>query len=142
MLALLMGEVNEDGGLRGWLGVLCIMLLGYHPLSFAVVAASWLSALGVRGASLALVLVARLAVTGLGVAAGFALLGARPGAAPLALVAMALSGTMDIFIYSTSYVPNNRMPGDTPFYIAASLAYHGAWIAYLLRSKRVRNLSS
>jgi hypothetical protein len=30
------------------------------------------------------------------------------------------------------------MPGDTIYYVAASLAYHGAWLAYLWRSRRVR----
>jgi hypothetical protein len=30
------------------------------------------------------------------------------------------------------------MPGDTIYYVAASLTYHGAWLLYLFRSKRVR----
>ena len=48
-------------------------------------------------------------------------------------------GTTTVVVYTTPYFPNNRMPGDTPFYVAASLAYHGAWLAYLFRSRRVRN---
>ena len=141
MLALLMREVNDGDGVRGWLAVLCVVLLGYHPLSFALAAGTWLSAVAVRGTPLALILVCRLAVTGVGVAAGLALVGGRPAAATIALVAMALSGAMDTFIYLTSYVPNNRVPGDTPYYLAASLVYHAAWIGYLLRSKRVRTMS-
>jgi hypothetical protein len=31
------------------------------------------------------------------------------------------------------------MPGDTIYYIGASLAYHAAWLAYLFRSRRVKN---
>jgi len=46
---------------------------------------------------------------------------------------------MDLVIYLSPYFPSNRMPGDAPLYVAASLAYHGAWLAYLFRSKRVRN---
>jgi hypothetical protein len=41
-------------------------------------------------------------------------------------------------VYTTPYFPSNRFPGDTTFYVVASLAYHGAWLAYLARSKRVR----
>ena len=41
---------------------------------------------------------------------------------------------MDLVVYETAIFPNNRMPGDTPFYVAASLAYHLGWIIYLWRS--------
>jgi hypothetical protein len=36
-------------------------------------------------------------------------------------------------------MPSNRLPGDTIWYIALSLLYHGAWLLYLVRSTRVRN---
>jgi hypothetical protein len=44
-----------------------------------------------------------------------------------------------MFVYLTPYFPNNRLPGDTPFYVAGSLAYSGVWLMYLVRSRRVRN---
>ncbi len=68
-----------------------------------------------------------LAIAGAAVAGGLV-----PGAA------LALSAAMDLIVYTTSIVPNNRLPGTTPFYIAWSLVLHGVWGLYLLRSRRVR----
>jgi hypothetical protein len=124
---------------RGWLLVLCALLLIWHPLSLALAASSVLDALAIRGLSLALVLALRLLVTALGIAAGLALLARRAGAVLLAKVALVASAATDVFVYSTPYYPSNRLPGDTVWLIAASLAYHGVWLAYLFRSIRVRN---
>jgi hypothetical protein len=107
-------------------------------LSFAVSAASAVGALYLRGVPLFLVLVARLVVTSVGIAAGMALMNARPGAVAMAQIALALSAGMDLFVYTTPFFPNNRIPGDTPLYIAASIAYHAAWMLYLLKSPRVK----
>jgi hypothetical protein len=115
------------------------LLLFWHPLNFAVAAASVLEALPLRGTPLALVLAARLLVTATGIAAGIALLALRPAAVTLAIIALALSAAADLFVYTTSYMPSNRLPGDTGWYIALSLLYHGAWLLYLVRSVRVRN---
>jgi hypothetical protein len=57
----------------------------------------------------------------------------------LAKIALASAAATDLFVYSTPYFPNNRIPGDTIYYAAASLTYHGGWLMYLLRSKRVRD---
>jgi hypothetical protein len=119
--------------------LLVLLLLVWHPASFALTAASALATLNVRGLPLALLLVARLAVTGIGVAAGILLFGRRPGSIRVAQVALAASVLMDLTIYLTPYFPNNRMPGDTPFYAAGTLAYHGAWIVFLRFSARVRS---
>ena len=126
-------------GVGGWLLVLCALLHIWHPLKFAVVAASALEALPLRGTPLALVLAARLLITAVGIAAGIALLARRAAAVTLAMAALTLSAAADLFVYTTSYMPSNRLPGDTIWYIAASLLYHGAWLLYLVRSTRVRN---
>jgi Protein of unknown function (DUF2569) len=126
-------------GVGGWLLVLCALLLVWHPLNFAGVAAGALQALPLRGTPLALVLAARLLVTAVGIAAGIALLARRPAAVTLAVAALALSAAADLFVYTTSYMPSNRLPGDTMGYVAMSLLYHGAWLLYLVRSTRVRN---
>jgi hypothetical protein len=115
------------------------LLLFWHSLNFAVAAAGVLEALPLRGTPLALVLAARLLVTATGIAAGIALLALRPAAVTLAIIALALSAAADLFVYTTSYMPSNRLPGDTGWYIALSLLYHGAWLLYLVRSVRVRN---
>jgi hypothetical protein len=122
----------------GWLLLLCRLLILFHPLSLAITAANVLGSLAVRGAPVVLVLLLRLLVVALGVAAGRALQGGQPGAVTLAKVALAASALTDLFVYTTPYFPNNRPPGDTVFYAMASLLYHGLWIGYLMRSKRVR----
>jgi Ca2+/H+ antiporter len=122
----------------GWLLLLCRLLVVFHPLSLAVTASNALSALSVRGTAVASILILRLVVVGFGMAAGRALQTVQPGAVALANTALLLSAATDVFVYTTPYFPNNRLPGDTAIYVAASLAYHGAWLVYLVRSRRVR----
>jgi hypothetical protein len=124
----------ERVGIGGWLLLLCRLLIVFHPLSLAVTASNVLNALFVRGASVAIVLILRLAV----VAFGVALQTLRPDAVRFARLALLMSAATDVFVYTTPYFPSNRLPGDTTFYVAVSLAYHGAWLVYLARSKRVR----
>jgi hypothetical protein len=122
----------------GWLLVLCRLLIVFHPLSLAVTASSVLNALFLRGAPVAIVLALRLAVVMVGVAAGRMLQNLRPGAVQFTRAALLASAAVDVFVYTTPYFPSNRMPGDTTYYVIASLVYHFGWVAYLARSKRVR----
>jgi hypothetical protein len=122
----------------GWLLLLCRLLVVFHPLALAVAASNALGSLPARGAPVALILIVRLIVVGFGMAAGRALQRVQPGAVTLARVALLASVATDLFVYTTPYFPNNRPPGDTPLYVTATLAYHGAWLLYLTRSKRVR----
>ena len=126
-------------GVGGWLLVLCALLLVWQPVSLGFVASGVFDAVAVRGLSLALVLLLRLAVTALGIAAGLALAGGRPYAVAIAKWSLTASAAVDVFVYLTPFFPNNRFPGDTPFYVAWSLAYNGAWLMYLFRSRRVRS---
>jgi len=123
---------------RGWLLVLCGWLGLWQPLSFAVAAADGLQALPVRGWPLGVLLAVRLAVTAIGFAAARSLHDRRPGAPALARAAIALSAIVQLFVYTTSIAPNNRMPGDTPYYVALTVLVHGGWLVYLARSSRVR----
>jgi len=131
-------QLDAPRRVGGWLLVLCRLLIVLHPLSLAVTASNVMNALFLRGAPVAIVLLLRLGVVAFGVAAGRMLQNVRPGAVDVARVALLASAALDVFVYTTPYFPSNRMPGDTTFYVIASLAYHGAWIAYLARSKRVR----
>ncbi len=126
-------------GVRGWLAVLVALLLVWQPISLGLVASSVVDAVAVRGVSLAGVLLMRLLATAFGIAAGIALLGERPYAVGMAKASLLVSAAVDLFVYATPYFPNNRFPGDTPFYVAGSLAYSAAWLMYLVRSRRVRN---
>jgi hypothetical protein len=133
------GNREPPAGVGGWLLVLCRLLLVYQPLSLALTTSAALASLYTRGPALVLAIVVRVVVTAVSVAAGLALTNRQPGAVLLAKVALVLSAACDIFIYTTPYFPNNRPPGDTPIYIAVSLAYHVTWLVYLSRSARVRN---
>jgi hypothetical protein len=135
-------EERKPHGVGGWLQVLCRMLILWHPLIYGLTSASAFNAIAVRGRSVALVLIVRLLVVAFGVAAGMGLQSGRFGAVRFAITSLVLSAAMDVFAYTSSYFPSNRMPGETPLYVAGSLAYYGAWIAYLTRSKRVRNTFS
>jgi hypothetical protein len=126
-------------GVRGWLLVLCLLLVVWQPVGLALVASHLVDAIAVRGVSLALVLLLRLVVTAFGIAAGIALFATRPSAVALAKASLLASAAVDLFVYLTPFFPNNRFPGDTPYYIAGSLAYCGIWLMYLSRSQRVRN---
>ena len=132
-------ETPAASGVGGWLLLLCRLLIVFHPLSLAVTASGALNAVFLRGAPVAIVLVLRLVVVAVGVAAGRALQNLRPGAVGFARLALCMLAATDVFVYTTPYFPSNRLPGDTTYYVIASLAYHGAWLAYLARSKRVRN---
>jgi hypothetical protein len=132
-------DARRPYGVRGWLFVLCVLLLIWGPVSLALVASNALPALAVRGLPLAMVLIGRLFVTSCGIAAGIALLTRRGPAVTMAALALILSAAIDLAVYLTPYFPSNRMPGDTPIYVAASLTYHGLWLAYLFTSKRVKN---
>ena len=126
-------------GVGGWLLVLCLLLLVGQPINLAIGAARALGALPIRGLPLALVVLGQLMVAGIGVGAGLALVGRRRGAVTFAKWSLLLSAGMDVFAYTTPFLPNNRLPGTTPLFVIASLTYYTIWIAYLFRSKRVRS---
>jgi hypothetical protein len=129
---------DPDTRAAGWLLVLCGCLALWQPLNLAVAAATALAALPIRGWPLGLLLMVRIGVAALGVAAAVAILDRRPTALALARAALVLSCATELFVYATSIFPNNRMPGDTPLYVAWTIAFHGGWLLYLSRSKRVR----
>ena len=119
--------------------MLCLLLVVWQPISLGLLASGLLNRLPVRGWPFALVLLLRLIVTAFGIAAGLALLRRHPAAVSMAKASLVASAACDLFIYTTPFFPNNRLPGDTPIVIAVSLAYHGFWLSYLFRSKRVRD---
>lgn len=131
---------NGAPPLGPWLVLLCALLLVWTPASFALVASTLVESLPVRGAPVTAILAIRLVAAATGISAGLALAARRPGAPLLAKTAIVLSFAADLIAYLTPWFPSNRLPGTTPVYVAASLAYHAAWFAYLVRSKRVRSI--
>src|SRR5262245_15425652 len=131
---------DRDTRTGGWLLILCGFLAIWQPLTLAVAAAAALGALPIRGWPLGVLLAVRVPTAALGVGAALAVLDRRPTALVLARTALVLSCATELFVYATSIFPNNRVPGDTPLYVAWTLLVHGAWLVYLSRSKRVREV--
>jgi len=80
---------------RGWLLLLSRLLIVWQPLSLAVAAMGALDAIAVRGAPVVAVLVVRIIVTAIGVAAGIALSNRHAGAVTLAKIALISSAATD-----------------------------------------------
>jgi hypothetical protein len=123
-----------------WLVLLSALLLVGQPLNVGISASSALNSLPLAGVQLAVILLARVAVTALGVSAGLALIGRRPGAIALTKTSLVASAAMDLIVYATPYFPSNRGPGETPLWVTGSIAYCGIWLIYLSRSRRVREV--
>jgi hypothetical protein len=125
----------------GWLLLLSRFLLIYQPLNLAVSAATALNSLPTRGPKVLVAIAIRVLGAGLSVAAGLALTNRQPHAVRLTQAALIISAACDVFIYTTSFYPNNRPPGDTPFYVAATIAVHAIAFLYITRSTRARELT-
>lgn len=126
--------------LGAWLRLLCGLLLIWQPLSVGISASRALNSLPLAGGRLVVILLARVAVTALGVSAGLALMDRRPGAVTLTQISLVASLAVDLVIYATPYFPSNRGPGETPLWVAGSITYCGFWLVYLNRSRNVRAL--
>ncbi len=113
-----------------------------QPLYVAFVASRSFNAIAVRGRSVLLVLILRLGVAALGVAAGMALTHRRPFAVRLARTAILASAAVHTFVLTTPYFPNNLRPGETPIVLGAWLAFYGSWLGYLAWSKQAREISA
>ncbi|MGE3959564.1 MAG: hypothetical protein AB7H96_22810 [Vicinamibacterales bacterium] len=131
---------QEPADLGVWLRLLALLLVAWEPVAFAMVAAGATNAIGVRGTPVVLVLVARLAATALCVAAGRAVLDRRPSAPALVKGALIASAAVQIFATLTPFFPSNRLPGQAPFVAGATAIYYGAWLGYMWRARRVRDI--
>jgi hypothetical protein len=125
---------------RGWLLVLCVLLLVWQPISLSLTIAGRLDSLSLRGPGFAVILCARFLAAALGIAAGLSLLQRRPGAVSLARTSLIFSAALDVLVYATPWYPNNRPPGDALLILIGSLMYYALWLAYLSRSKRVASI--
>jgi hypothetical protein len=122
---------------RGWLLLLCVLLLVWQPISLSLTIAGRLDSLSLRGLCFAAILAARFLAAALGIAAGLSLMQRRPGAVSLARASLIVSAAIDVLIYATPWYPNNRPPGDAPLILIGTLMYYALWLGYLSRSKRV-----
>ncbi len=125
---------------RGWLLLFCLLLTVWEPLTLGLLASNVLPRILDRPAAVA-ILIVRLAVTGLGVAAGIALAAGRPHGVAMAKLSLVLSIVTLVLILWTPYFPRNAVPGSEGQTLILSLAYNAAWYAYLERSEQVRQLN-
>jgi hypothetical protein len=130
----------DDPRPRGWLFLLCRILIVYEPAVLALSLAPIVSSITIRGWLVVIALVMRLFVAGLGVAAGIALRDVRPHGVTLARAALIASLIMGLLVLNTRILPSNRIPGDDVLYSVALVAHHGAWLIYLHRSRHVKEL--
>jgi hypothetical protein len=130
--------MEQPEHIRGWLLVVCVVLLVWQPAQFAFAASTAIEAVRVRGAGVIVVLLARLIVTALGAAAGFAIMRRRQAAIVMSIGALVAIAIADVLVELTSFFPSNRVPGDAPLYAAASAAFNGGSALYMARSARVR----
>ena len=113
--------------------LLIFVLLVFEPATLALVVSASLDRLVNRGPGAILLLVARLIVAGIGVAAGLALWRRRPGGVALARLAMALSLAAVLVTHLTHLWPGRLPPGLEGPALAALLVYYGGWLTWLLR---------
>ncbi len=123
------------------LALLCSLLIVGQPAAAGLGASRLLDSISFRGPGVVLLVALRLLAAAIGVAAGLALLGRRPGAAALARLALVSGAAVEVAISLWSKFPSNLAPGERPFVLAAVLAYYLGWLVYLSRSRRVREIS-
>jgi len=128
----------RPAALHGWLLVLSRVLMIWEPLEFAVAASGAYNAVTVRGLPVLLVLGARLVGAVFSVAASRGLANRHAGSPMLAVAALAVTGATRILAFVTPWFPSNRLPGQTPFYVALTLLFYGGGIVYLLVSRQAR----
>ena len=118
---------------RGWLLLLALLLVVGEPLLLAQEVARLLPTIGMRGPAVGWLVLARVGVTGVGVAAGLAILGGRPHGAAMARLALLLLAAVSLVAVLAPILPSNRLPGTAGPIALLIVVYYGAWIVYLLR---------
>jgi hypothetical protein len=116
---------------RGWIPLLCLALLLWRPLDFAIELSIALPSLGMRGALGAIELLFHAAVAVIAVAAVRAIWGGTPAGFMLARIALITSAVASVQSLNWSVLPRQTAPGEAlPLSIGAVL-HAGAWILYL-----------
>lgn len=116
--------------------LLALLLLVVEPVGFAWYASGVMSRALDRGWLAVGLLLLRLIVTAIGMAAGLRLWRERDAGIPLAIVALALGAATTVLIALVPALPTTRPPGTRGPILTALLAYDALWIAYLWRTQR------
>lgn len=103
-----------------------------------MIAASRVAAVATANPASTVLLLVRLFVTAVGVAAGIALWRRHAHAVMLARAALVLSALEGVARISSRYGASTAPPGTRLPFALAVIAYTAAWLVYLQRSKRVK----
>lgn len=111
--------------------LLAIILVVWEPLNLAFFVAPVLTTIATRGPATAGLLLARIVIAGVGIAAGMSLWRNDPHARRLASAALILSTLAASITFTTTLLPTNIMPGDQWLYLVAVVLFNGGWLVYL-----------
>ena len=125
---------------RGWLLVLCALLFIWEPLRLAAEFSGSIGTIAMRGPVAIAELVAHAAAAALAVAAAWALWNLNPAAPQIAIIALVLSAAVSVQSLYWSSLPHQTAPGERLPSAVLAVLHACAWIAYLLRSRRVRTI--
>ena len=125
-----------------WIALLAGILGAWVPLNFSAEVATTLPSIGMRGGIGVLELVAHGAATALSVSAGYALWLRRPHGPMLARAALVINALVAVQRHYWSILPSQTMPGDELWLSIAAVLHSAAWLAFVQRSTRVREMSA
>lgn len=126
---------------RGWVAVLCAVLLVWRPLDLALTLPLALPSLGMRGGLGIVELAFHAAVAALAVAAVQALWSGLPSAPRLATAALVASAGATVQSLYWSVLPHQTVPSDRLPLASIAVALAAVWLVYLARSRRIREMS-
>jgi hypothetical protein len=123
---------------RGWLLLLCLVLLIVEPVSLALAASGRLFDVVGHPDALAIIAV-RVAVAGLGISAGLSLWTARPAGPFMAKVYLVAASALALFSYATPYGGVDLRPGLAGPLTAFLVIQNAMWFVYVSRARQVRD---
>jgi len=110
--------------------IVAALLVVVEPLTLALAASAALEWLLARGGLAVAFLIARLAVTGVGMVAGMRLRDGRPGGVALARWSYAGQIAATILAHTTRLWPTTLAPGVAEPAFILGLAWYGGWLAW------------
>jgi hypothetical protein len=120
------------------IALLCVALLLWRPLDFAMELAGTLPSLGMRGVPGVIELLWHGAVAATAVAAARALWAEIPAGPPLAAIAVTASAVASVQSQYWSVLPHQTMPGDERLLAMLSIVHAAFWLVYLARRRRIK----
>jgi len=112
--------------------VAAALLVVWEPLALAVAASGSIQVVVDRGAAAIAFLLLRMAITGIGMAAGGRLWQGQPGGIALARWSYALQLAATVVAYSTRLWPTTLPPGVREPAFVLGLAWYSAWLTWSL----------